>query len=171
MFRLLATLTIVFFTHAAHAEWTSVNKIDEFTDKQTKFAAFNDSEHRIQLSHEGKAVWMFITRKKLGTFEPNGLIELRVDKNEVRVIDPVKSKRLAELVGKKTFQWEPTTVGFLIWHGSEGEGCGYVDELLQGHELKVRYQTNSLERDTFNVALDGAKQAIIDGLGLTKCGH
>lgn len=171
MLRLLATLTLIFVAHAANAEWTSVNKVDDFTDKETKHAAFSDSEHRIQLSREGKAVWMFITRKKLGTFEPNGLIELRVDKNEVRVIDPVKSKQLAETLGRQTFKWEPATVGFLLWHGAEDKGCGYVIELLQGHELKVRYQTNSLERETFDVSLNGAKQAIIDGLGLTKCVH
>jgi len=171
MFRLLATMTILLFAHAAHAEWTSVNKVDDFTDEQVRYAAFSDADHRIQLSHEGKAVWMFITRKKIGTFEPNGLIEMRVDKNETRIIDPEKSKRLAELLGQPTFQWEPATVGFLLWHGSEEEGCGYVGELLEGQELKVRYQTNSLERDTFSASLVGAKQAIINGLGLTKCGH
>jgi hypothetical protein len=171
MFRLFAIMAIVFFTHVAHAEWTSVNKVDDFTDKQVRYAAFSDADHRIQLSHEGKAVWMFITRKKIGTFEPNGLIELRVDKNEVRVVDPVKSKQLTELIGKPTFQWEPATVGFLLWHGSEEEGCGYVSELLQGQELKVRYQTNSLERDTLGASLIGAKQVIIDGLGLIKCGQ
>ncbi|PSF15373.1 hypothetical protein [Marinobacter shengliensis] len=105
------------------------------------------------------------------TFEPNGLIEMRVDKNETMVVDPEKSKRLAELLGKPTFQWEPATVGFLLWHGSEEEGCGYVGQLLQGQELKVRYQTNSLERDTFSANLAGAKQSIINGLGLTKCGQ
>jgi hypothetical protein len=171
MFRLFAIMAIVLFTHAAHAEWTSVNKVDDFTDKQVRYAAFSDVDHRIQLSHEGKAVWMFITRNKIGSFEPNGLIELRVDKNEVRVVDPVESKQLAELMGEPTFEWEPATVGFLLWHGSEEEGCGYVSELLQGQELKVRYQTNSLERDTFHASLIGAKQAIIDGLGLTKCGR
>jgi hypothetical protein len=175
MLRLLATMIVIFFTHAAHAEWTSVNKVDDFTDKQIRYAVYSDADHRIQLSREGKegkAVWIFITRNKIGTFEPKGLIEMRVDKNKVRAIDPVKSKRLAELMGKPTFQWEPATVGFLIWHGaSEEDGCGYVDELLQGQELKVRYQTNSLERDIFNVSLIEAKQAIIDGLGLTKCGQ
>lgn len=171
MFRLLATMIIILFANAAHAEWTFVNKVDDFTDKQVRYAAFSDTEHRIQLSHEGKAVWMFITIKKIGTFEPNGIIEMRVDKNETMVIDPEKRKQLAELMGQPTFQWEPATVGFLLWHGSEGEGCGYIGQLLQGQELKVRYQTNSLERDTFSVTLAGAKQEIINGLGLTKCGQ
>lgn len=171
MFRLFVTMITIFFNYAAHAEWTSMNKVDDFTDKQVRYAAFSDAEHRIQLSHEGDAVWMFITRKKIGTFEPSGLIEMRVDTNVTRVIDPVESKRLAELLGRTTFQWEPATVGFLLWHGSEEEGCGYIGELLHGRELKIRYQINSLERDTFSASLLGAKQAITDGLGLTKCGQ
>ncbi|WP_199457959.1 MULTISPECIES: hypothetical protein [unclassified Marinobacter] len=69
MYKLLATIIILLFAQAAHAEWTSVNKVDDFTDKQVRYAAFSDADHRIQLSHEGKAVWMFITRKKIGTFE------------------------------------------------------------------------------------------------------
>ena len=171
MFKLITYVAFMLFTHNAYAEWTYVNKVDDFTDKQVRYATYSDADHRIQLSYEGKAVWMFITRKKLSTFEPNGLIELRVDKNEARVIDPEKSKRLARLTGTPAFQWEPATVGFLLWHGTEEDGCGYIGELLQGQELKVRYQTNSLQRDTFSANLAGAKQAIINGLGLMKCGQ
>jgi len=171
MLRLLTTVTIMLLTYTANADWVSVNKVDDFTDERVQYTAFSDADHRIQLSHEGESVWMFVTRKKIGTFEPDGLIELRVDKNDVRTVDPTKMKRLAKITGRPTFQWEPATVGFLIWHGVEKEGCGYVGELLQGQELKVRYQTNSLERDTFNVSLIGAKEEIIGGLGLTICGN
>ncbi len=158
------------FPMSAMAGWGFVNKVDDFTDEKVMYAAYSDDEHRIQLSHEGDSVWMFITRKKIGAFEPSGIIELRVDDNKSRTIDPVKSKQLAELLGKTTFQWEPATVGFLIWHGKEDEGCGYVGELLEGKELKGRYQINSMERDTFKISLEGAKESIIGGLGLTICG-
>ena len=158
------------FPMSAMAGWGFTNKVDDFTDEKLMYAAYSDDEHRIQLSHEGDSVWMFITRKKIGTFEPSGIIELRVDDNKSRTIDPVKSKQLAELLGKTTFQWEPATVGFLIWHGKEDEGCGYVGELLEGKELKGRYQINSMERDTFKISLEGAKESIIGGLGLTICG-
>jgi len=149
------------------AKWTYVNKIDEFTDKKICYTEYTDENHRIQLSHEGKSVWMYITRKKNGTFEPNGIIELRVDKNELREIDPIKSKKLASLLGRSTFQWEPSTVGFLLWHGNEKEGLGYIGELLNGREFKARYQLNTMERDAFKISLDGAKESIVKGLELT----
>lgn len=166
----VVALLISLFPMFAMAGWGFVNKVDDFTDQQVMYAAYSDDEHRIQLSHEGDSVWMFITRKKIGTFEPNGIIELRVDDNKSLAIDPVKSKRTAKLLGISTFQWEPSTVGFLIWHGKENEGCGYIGQLLEGKKLKGRYQTNSMERDTFQVSLDGAKEAIISGLGLNICG-
>lgn len=89
----------------------------------------------------------------------------------IRTINPVKRKQLAEILDRSTFQWEPATVGFLIWHGKEDEGCCYVGELLEGKELKGRYQINSLERDTFKVSLESAKESIVGGLGLTICGQ
>lgn len=171
MIRLFFALMLICFSQASQADWTSVNKVDDFTDKEVRYAEFNDAQHRIQLSHEGRTVWMFITRKGVGTFDPAGQVELRVDKNETRVVDPSQSKRLEKILGKPIFQWEPATVGFLLWHGLEEEACGYIDELLHGQEIKVRYQTNSLERETFTADLTGAKQAIIDGLELKKCGR
>jgi len=154
----------------ASAQWSFVNKVDDFTDKKVAFTVFSDDSHQIQISHQGSSVWMFITRKKLGTFEPNGIIELRVDTNKTMTIDPEKCKLLSEYIGP-TFQWEPKTVSFLLWHGKETEGCGYVGELLEGKELNIRYQINSMEREAFKISLVGAKEAIINGLGLTICGH
>ena len=156
----------------AFANWSYVDKIDDFTDKAAKYTAYSDDNHRVQLSRENSAVWIFITRKSLGTFEPNGLIEIRVDKNKMRETDPKKLKKLAKLLGRSTFQWEPATVGFLVWHGTEkkGDDCGFISELLSGQELKIRYQINTLERNAFTVSLQGSKDAIIKGLGLNICG-
>ena len=108
--------------------------------------------------------------KKIGTFEPNGIIEMRVDKNPSVLIDPARLQSLSKLMKVPTYQWEPATVGFLLWHGNEDDSCGFVGELLQGKELNIRYQTSSLHRDVLSVNLLNAKKSIIDGLGLSKCG-
>lgn len=74
-------------------------------------------------------------------------------------------------MGKAFYNWEPMTVGFRIWHGEEtvGKGCGFVSQLISGQELKFRYQINSLETESFEVSLEGAKEAIIKGLELKVC--
>jgi len=76
----------------ALANWSYVDKVDYFTDEVVKYSFYGDKDHRIQLSRENGAVWVFITRKKTGTFEPNGLIEMRIDKNKMRETDPKKFK-------------------------------------------------------------------------------
>lgn len=154
----------------AFAEWASVNKVDPFTDKKVRYAVYSDENHRVQISYQGTAVWMFVTRKKIGTFEPNTLIELRVDKNKTLEFDPPAMNKILAASGLKAYQWEPATIGFLIWHGQEDKACGYIGELISGEKLSVRYQTNTMERDSFSISLDGAKEALIDGLDLKICG-
>jgi hypothetical protein len=171
MMKFLISTILYVFAGSAFAQWTFVNKVDEFTDKPVRYAVYNDANHQIQLSYQGSSVWMFISRKKIGSFKPSGIIEMRVDKNDPFVVDPARSKMLAELTKRPHFQWEPGTVGFQIWHGQERESCGYVGQLLKGQELKIRYQLNSMDRDTFTANLVGAKDAITKGLGLSVCGQ
>jgi len=172
MFKKIFITIVTFLPVLAFANWSYVDKVDDFTDEELKYSFYNDNDHRIQLSRENGAVWIFITRKKSGTFEPNGLIQMRIDKNKMRETDPKKLKQFAKLMGSSTFQWEPATVGFLVWHGTEkaGEDCGFISELLKGQELKIRYQINTLERDSLKVNLQGSKDAIVKGLGLKICG-
>lgn len=169
---LISVIAFAFYVipSTVSAQWSFVEKVDDFTDEKITYALYSDNDHQIQISHEGKAVWIFITKNGLESFEPNGKIELRVDKNETRIIDPVKCKELSDLMGKDTFLWEPKTVGFLIWHGKEDEGCGYIGELLEGDFLNFRYQINSMESETYKISLEGAKEAIVQGLNLTICG-
>jgi hypothetical protein len=170
---LISTITLMFFMipTSIFGQWSYVNSVDEFTDEKVNFVAYSDDEHQIQISYQGDAVWMFITKIGIESFEPNGLIELRVDKNETLTIDPEKLKELGKILGKQTFQWEPKTVGFLIWHGKEDEDCGFIGQLIEGEFLSFRYQISSLDRETYKISLVGAKEAIIDGLNLTICGR
>lgn len=109
------TSVIALFSSSYFTAWESVNFIDEFTDEQINYSVFENADHSIQVSREIKGdVRMFIIRKKLGHFEPNGLIQLRVDSNDVLEVDPESSRRMAKYYGKPIFQWEPQTVGFLI---------------------------------------------------------
>lgn len=108
--------------------------------------------------------------KKIGSFEPNGLIELRVDKNKSKEINPVSLNQIFKSIGLIGYQWEPATIGFQMWGGLENEGCGYIGELVSGDNLSVRYRINTLERDNFSISLAGAKKALIDGLNLKVCG-
>lgn len=167
----IATFLISVFPITALAEWNYVNTLDAFTDEKVVGVVYSDNEHRIQLSREYSDVWMYINRNEIGSFEPDTIIELRVDENETKTIDPSFLKQLGDILEKPTYIWEPATVGFLIWHGEEDSGCGYIEQLLNGKELQGRYYLNRVLRDTFSISLEGAKEAIIEGLELSICGH
>ncbi len=111
------TIVLILLSIPAYSNWAYVNEIDSFTDEHNRLVTFSDSEHYIQLSYKGSAVWMFIRRKNTGEFEPLGLIELRVDKNKTFVINPEDDKLIEDLFGRLQYYWEPSLIGFLLWHG------------------------------------------------------
>lgn len=152
------------------AQWSAVNRTDPFTDEEIAYALYSDSLHDIQLSEEDGRIWMFIT-KKVGTFEPDGLIELRVDKYNLRKIDPPKMRELGKLLHRTMYNWEPSTIGFNAWAGdTTGGSCGFIDELILGETLIFRYEVSSLEKEAYRISLSNADTAIYKGLGLTHCG-
>ena len=172
---LMAILVIVVGQSFAHAEWAFVDSVDDFTDEQIRFAHYSDDDHRIQLSrHDDNSVWMYITRKKIGSFEPNTPVEYRVDQGRLRGESMVDFSMMVESLGNSpTYIWEPSTVAFQVWHGdaeaARPDPCGFVGELLSGSILRVRYHISSLDRDTFSVDLADANEAIAKGLSVDAC--
>ncbi|GAW47559.1 MULTISPECIES: hypothetical protein [Pseudomonadota] len=174
MYKKILVLVLILLPISAFAKWNVTDKVDEFTDTKTKYMTYNDASHNIQISRnlDTGYVWFFITRKDIGSFEPDTLIEMRVDKNKTKEIDPKFLKRLGSGVGQSFYQWEPSTIAFSVWHGKEDQvkKCGFISELLSGSELKIRYRINSLETHSTSVSLNGAKEALISTLELTVCG-
>lgn len=166
-----AGLSLLCFS-AVGQEWSHVNKTDEFTDEKVNYVMYRDNEHHIQLSHQGKSnrVFMFITRNKIGTIEPNSVIDLRVDSNKTNTIDPNKLKTLSEMIGEKMYEWQPDTIAFAIWHGKpENNSCGFIGELINGKELKIRYAVDKMTKETYSFSLEGAAEHIANGLGVPEC--
>ena len=172
---LTAILLIVVGQSLALAEWGFVDGVDDFTDEQIRFAYYSDDDHRIQLSrHDDNSVWMYITRKKIGSFEPNTPVEYRVDQGMLRGESMVDYSRVVERLGNAaTYIWGPDTVAFRVWHGdpeaASPDPCGVIAELLSGTVLRVRYHISSLDRDTFSADLADADEAIVNGLSVDAC--
>lgn len=174
MHKKIMLLLLIFFPISGYANWNVISKIDDFTDDEVKFASYNDDHHHLQINRNEKTgyVWFFIKRKDIGSFEPNTIIEMRVDKNKVKEIDPKFLKRLSSSVGQTFYQWEPNTIAFSVWHGKEDKGkkCGFISDLLTGDTLKIRYRVSTLETNSINISLNGAKDSLIEALDLKVCG-
>lgn len=168
----LNMIVVMFFLFpvSAMAEWSVENILDKATGQKVMSATYSDKNHQILINRKNNAVWMYINRKQAGSFERNGVVEIRVDNNRSKFIEPLSEDPFMELTGP-VYQWQPSTVGFRLWHGNEDVDCGYFVELLAGKELKARYPLDTRKMGGFRVTLEHAKAAIIKGLGLSVCGH
>lgn len=128
---------------------------------ESRSAVFNSEAHQIQLNHEGQSVWMHITHKSGGILKQNDPVKMTVDANPTYILDPGELRAVESLLGKSIFQWQPSTLSFQLWHGSETEGCGYLEELLQGKALDVHYQLAGEQTGRIVASLKGAREAII----------
>jgi hypothetical protein len=137
------------------AEWTVVDKVDDFTDKKEKYVVYNDKKHKIQISKsEDNQIWFYIQRKELGHIEPNTIIELRVDKNKTTIINPLLLAELTAMMKTSPlYEWEPDIVGFMICAKKVSMDCPFVSNIITGKELKIRYSTSKFEKETFTIDL------------------
>jgi len=152
------------------SQWSYKTYKDDFTDELVTISTHEDEIHEIQLNRQGKnnSVWIFITIKDLETFEPNTNVEYRVDNNELIEFNYNNSLTLSKIFDEKFYQWEPKTIGFKLWHGDEEQGYGFIEQLLNGETLKIRYSINSIEKRIINIDLKDSEESIIKGLNLKK---
>lgn len=157
--------------------WVLVKSQDPFTDKTGMYVFFEDPDYRIQISNENPAIWIYITSKSGRVFENYGELEFRVDNKETRTHTKKSLELLNSLGSVKTYNWEPRTIGLRIFHGeSLDKGvqtpdapCGLISQLMTGKELKVRYQVDSLSKESFRVNIEGLKPLLIEAFGLDFC--
>lgn len=156
----------------ANGDWTHENLIDLFTGQTTGYVEFNDNEHRVQILREENprigSVWLYIHRKESGDFDPRGVVEYRIDDGTISSKSVADSER-TRLLGFQTFHWSPSSVGFLVWHGQEKEGCGFIGQMLDGQELRLRYQLMSGEKISLAIDTSMAREHVVSGLGIEQC--
>ena len=103
----------------------------------------------------------------------NERLTLRVDKNEAQEYNGDLHKLMREL-GDPTpyWEWNPTLIAFIVWHGKIGEGCGLVEQLWNGSQLIVRYHPNqSTTRDIyFDISANKAVIPASLDIDMSKCG-
>lgn len=180
--RMKRNFSLVFFfllmiSEYGHAQsiWTAVNEVDPFTDEQLKGVVYEDDTHRIQISIENeKSIAMYLDLKR-GTFEPNTTLELRVDKNPLMVSEPMSdilNEVMTEHLGMPAYRWTPSTLVILFASIANlaptapndiDEAANFcvdrMTQFLNGQSLIGGYYVSDASRGTFNVSLEGFKEA------------
>ncbi len=164
--RNLLVVALILFAPPCLATWKLHKSVDSMTDKVTKdaYVVSSGGDRFTLLRKSDGRVWGYLQLAGMNQFKVNDALMLRVDKNKpVPISDPG-----LENLGIHAYEWNPSLLGFLLWHGKVNEGCGYIRDLLSGKRLVIRYHPNqSTYRDvTFHIAKN--KAAIRQGIGLSS---
>lgn len=159
-------VTMMLLSCSVQAEWSVIDKIDDFTDEEVKAVVYDDLNVRLQFNIEtfhmivsndvsaSIGMMLYVTSKS-GLFEPNSILELRVDKQKVHAFEETLDDFIPKL-----YEWSPSTIAVLTVGATKDQtSCSIVSDILKGSELKGRYYVSKTGRQTFSISLEGATEA------------
>lgn len=153
-----SVLVFLATVHSAFA-WTIQESIDVITDEPRKQVAVTSADgHTFTLIRKSdNRVWAYVKLASPNQFMVGERLILRIDQDK-----PINFNEdlhnLMQRTGKpiKAWEWNPSLIGFLLWHGVAEKGCGLVKRLMESSKMVIRYHPNqSTERDIiFNTGQD-----------------
>lgn len=151
-------------------DWELKSKTDAMTDAVSKEASVTspDGDRFTILRRGDGSAWGYVQLAGSNMFGISDTLIVRVDKNKpVEFSD--KFEKLAIKLKMPTmnmWEWNPSLIGFRIWHGKQEEGCGLIKELYDGQQIIVRYHPNQSTQRDITFPLTGNNQALSDALGI-----
>ena len=154
---------------ALAGNWELRTSTDAMTDQvvsQAIVTAQTGETFTVMRRSDG-SVWGFVQLSGSSQFGINDSLMIRVDKNTPVEFNE-KFEKLTAQLGKpiESWDWNPTLIGFRMWHGKVDEGCGMVQQLYYGHQLIIRYNPNQSTFHDITFQLTGNPEAIADALGI-----
>ncbi|MDP1528250.1 hypothetical protein [Rhodoferax sp.] len=167
MRQILATITALLVSTAN--AWTLQESVDVMTDKVTRQAvvAATDGSTLTLLRRSDDSVWGYVKLSGMNQFMVNERLMMRIDKDKpVEFNDDLQRLMTKLRKPMPSWEWNPSLVGFHIWHGNPAQGCGMIKRLIESSTVLVRYHPNqSVTRDIlFNT--DSNRHLIGEALGL-----
>ncbi len=150
------------------AQWVSVTRTDAMTDEETTetFVESTTGDKFSLLRRSDESVWGYLQLASPNQFSVGEQLMARIDKNEPREFNDKLEKLTADLGMKvESWEWNPSLIGFRLWHGKKDEGCGYVRQLYDGKRLVIRYHPNQSTTRDIVFELDGNQKAISKAVG------
>jgi len=152
------------------ANWELKTSTDAMTDQTSSQAEVRsaDGDTFTVMRRSDGSVWGYVRLAGTNQFGINENLMVRVDKNKPFEFND-KLEKLTQQLGKpiEAWEWNPSLIGFRMWHGKPAEGCGIVQQLYNGQQIIVRYHPNQSTYRDITFALSGNAQAITDALGFS----
>lgn len=163
---MLATIAV---TPAAAQGWRAQRSVDAMTDQATTTVSLTSKEgHTFTIIRKSDArVWGYLRLAGLNQFRVGERLLLRVDKTEPVEYSESDEKFYKDLgMNIKMWEWNPSLIGFVVWHGKADEGCGLVKRLYEGRSMVIRYHPNESTFVDVNFALNQGQRLLLSSLGL-----
>lgn len=164
--RIIIFIVLVSMFGSASAQWELDESVDAMTDEVSRkaYVASEDGHAFVVVRKNDGKVWGYLMLPEGEFFKINDAVMLRVDKNKPKNFDD----RLQREFGVASYEWKPDLLGFLIWHGKAGEGCGLVGELLKGDEMVIRYHPRESTLKDVRFDISENRKAVRAGLWLEE---
>lgn len=169
--KIIIFLTTLLISLTANAGgWELQTTTDLITDKVVNeaFVKSADGERFTIIRRSDGRVWGYLKLTGLNQFGVGSEVIVRVDKNKPRSFKEPKGIDL-EMVKKlnmgNVWEWNPSLVGFMMWHGKQDESCGLIKQLFEGQQMIVRYSPNQSTIRDITFQLTGNSEAISSALG------
>lgn len=166
---LLAAALVAVSSAAIAGNWEIRTSTDSMTDQVTREAFITSpmGDKFTVIRRRDGSVWGYIQLAGANQFSVSDRLMLRVDKNKPFEFNE-DFEKLSKKLGMpiKAWEWNPTLIGFRIWHGKVDDGCGLVKQLFEGTTMVVRYQPNQSTVRDLTFPLGGNQNAISDALGV-----
>ncbi len=165
----LITLGLLAISSTAFAgNWELRTSTDAMTDTVASQAVVDapSGEKFTVMRRSDGSVWGYVQLSGVNQFGINDNLMVRVDKNKPFEFND-KLEKLTRQLGKpiESWEWNPSLIGFRMWHGKVDEGCGIVQQLFHGQQIVVRYHPNQSTFRDITFPLTGNQKAISDALG------
>jgi hypothetical protein len=150
------------------SNWEIKFTSDAMTDKESTeaFIISNTGERFTILRRSDGRFWGYIQLVPPNQFSINERLITRIDKNTPKEFNE-DFEKLTKSLGSpiESWEWNPSLIGFGIWHGNKNEGCGWLRQLYDGKKFIIRYHLNkSTTRDVI-FELSGSQEAISKAAG------
>ena len=131
--------------------WTLQESVDAMSDKasrQVLVTAPDGSTFTLLRKTDG-SVWGYLKITGSNQFMVNERLMMRIDKDKPIEFNEDLDQLMAKLGNPlSSWEWNPSLIGFRMWHGNSSKGCGLIKRLMESSTLVVRYHPNkSLIRD------------------------
>jgi hypothetical protein len=174
MNKIFAFILLLLSTSVLASTWQQSITTDAITDKESieAFVMSSTGDRFTILRRTDGKFWGYFQLAPPHQFRVGERLIARIDKNAPREFNEDLQK-LTKRLGDpaNSWEWNPSLVGFLLWHGDQAEGCGWLTQLYNGKKLVIRYHPNQSTFRDVVFKLSGNQKAISKaaGFNLSKC--